>query len=156
MDFEDFLLDSQGKEQEERTLHSVTGEGSASSTVPEDFWSAVDFARLNFKNIDPPYPDLELGNLKIYYWICHAFDELCRRTGSRVEFTVGTNPSGTVQVRAWCREGDRIQSYLPNLIKIMEAEDVDALSSHDFCFPDYVVTADPLREAEYRNTQRKS
>ena len=116
----------------------------------EKVFGQIDYARVNFKNINPPVPELPQSKLHWYYWICHAFDELCRTTGERVEFTVRTSSDGKIAVNAWCYEGERVQKYIPRIIRAIEAEDFEGISELKYHPKKFVVRADPVREERRR------
>lgn len=120
------------------------------SDLDWNVFGLVDYCRVSFKSIDVPFPNVQNCHLNSYYWTCHAFNELSRITGDRVEFSIMTLADGRLSINAYAYPHSEASQYIDGLIDALERGDHDSILSGELQPQAFTTRADPLKEEDYR------
>ena len=130
------------------TLHS-----RYESDLDETMLGMIDYCRVSFRNVVVPFPNIQKCHSNTFYWTCHAFNELSRITGERIEFTAMTLSNGKYSVNAYCLFPSEAANYINPLIEALERGDHDAILSGELQPQEFTTRADPIREEDFRRAE---
>ena len=118
--------------------------------LDETIFGMIDYCRVNFRNVVVPFPNIQKCHSNAFYWTCHAFNELSRITGERIDFSAMTLSDGRYSVNAYTYSDGEAPMYIHGLIKALEAGDHDSILSGVLQPQEFSTRADPIREEDFR------
>lgn len=123
--------------------------GMRQSHEPEFTFEMLDYARSHFTNITVPMFDLTLENREYFYWVCYNINELSRRTGDRIEFSL-YQEGDDVRIKTYSLKGAKSSPFLYLLAKAVAKGDIDSLKTGKHIPEFFLPRKDPLKEKELR------
>lgn len=125
-------------------------DGCRQSAMTEDYFAELQYYRTVFKNITVPAAMLTDENRSHYYWILYNLDEIARKTGETIEFSVIESKSNKILIDVLTIDGSTANECIEELVGMVLSENWQALQNGD-AIPNYsIARPDPLTHEEMR------